>query len=154
MYGGIEMFDMNNHEMIAKIIEKCKPEEYVIPLYVRIYDKYYSITEINEIDDFNPSAFKVGFGSACSIFHKNSFPAQCTYSFENTSIFTEFDEERNVYVRYLVFESNGGFNYNEEHHPIYDQINEYCDMLFNYIKDRVIKIKKERIRKQIEEEQE
>lgn len=147
------MFDIENREMIVKIIENCKPDEYVIPLYVRIYDKYYSITEMDEIEDFNPSAFKVGFGSACSMFRKNSFPSKYTYEFDNTFVFNEFDEERNVYVRYIVFESDGISN-NTEDHPIYEQINEYCDMLFNYIKDRVMKIKKERIRKQIEEEQE
>ena len=68
------MFDINDKETIIKIIKQRSDDEYVIPLYVKIYNKTYSILELDSIKDFNQSSFKVGFGTASSMFMKNSFP--------------------------------------------------------------------------------
>ena len=52
------MFDINDKETIMKLIDKRKPEELIIPLYVRVGKDIYSLLEIKSIPDCSPSITK------------------------------------------------------------------------------------------------
>ena len=141
------MFDINDKETIIKIINQRGDDEYVIPLYVKIYNKTYSILELDSIKDFNQSSFKVGFGTASSMFMKNSFPNQYAIDFETMSVFKEFDQTYNTEIRYVVFETSMVDQVSELH----EQIDRYILMLEEYVGEHVQQIKKELIQKQMEE---
>ena len=134
-----KMFDINDKETIIKIINQRSDNEYVIPLYVKIYNKTYSILELDSIKDFNQSSFKVGFGTASSMFMKNSFPNQYAFDFETMSVFKEFDQTYNTEIRYVVFETSMVDQISELH----EQIDRYILMLEEYVGEHVQQIKKE-----------
>lgn len=133
------MFDMNNKELVKKIIDQRDDDEYVIPLYVKIYNEKFSILELDNITDISPSSFKVGFGSSSSIFTKNSFISKYAMDFETINVFKVFDNDNNVDVLYNIFET--GFV--TENSDMHIQINDYVQMLMDRISDSVsIKRKK------------
>jgi hypothetical protein len=142
------MFDIDNRDLIMRLICERYENELVIPLYVNIYNKKYSISEINEIKDYSSSIFKVGFGSASSLFMKNSFPTKHIYEFSNVTTFTEYDDNTNTATRYYIFESSYIDN---EYSELYKQINSYISILEEYIDKHVKELKKELIRIQMEE---
>ena len=110
-------------------------------------NKTYSILELDSIKDFNQSSFKVGFGTASSMFMKNSFPNQYAFDFETMSVFKEFDQTYNTEIRYVVFETSMVDQISELH----EQIDRYILMLEEYVGEHVQQIKKELIQKQMEE---
>jgi len=99
------MFDMENHELIAKFINERKPESYVAPLYIKMYNERYDLCEITQIDNFTPSGCKIGFGAHFSLIDKYSFPDNMLRAFEPVEAFTTFDEERNLSDRYIIIET-------------------------------------------------
>lgn len=141
------MFDINDKELIKRIIDKRNDDEYVIPLYVKIYNNTYSLLELDSITDYNPSSFKVGFGSSSSIFTKNSFITEYSFDFDIVNVFGIFSPSLNLNVLYNVFEST----YVEECSDMHKQINYYVGLLEDRISKQVDIIKKELIRKQMDE---
>lgn len=142
------MFDINDKDTIIKIINQRNDEEYVIPLYVKMYNTTYPILELDSITDFNQSSFKVGFGTSSSMFMKNSFPNQYAFDFDTVSVFKEFDQTYNTEIRYVVFETSMVDQVSELH----EQIDQYILMLEEYVSEHVKQIKKELIKKQMEEQ--
>lgn len=138
------MFDINNEELIMKLIEQKDDDDFVIPLYVKIYNNIYSITELDKIEEYDPSSFKIGFGSLSgAMFVKNNFPNMYTFDFNIVKTFRKFDNVYNIDVRYIIFESS----YVDDIDNIHKQINRYVNMIEDYVVTRVNAIKKERIRK-------
>lgn len=129
------MFDINNNELIKRIICQRSDDEVVIPLYVKIYNDTYPILEIDNITQYNPTAFKIGFGTAHSMFMKNYFPPDRVREFDVVKSFDEFDNDSNCYVRYIVFESSY-MNDDDNMGVISDQINNFMDILGKYISEK------------------
>lgn len=143
------MFNINDNDLIKKIIDSKTDEQCVIPLYIKIFNNTYSLLEINDIKDFSPSIFKLGFGTSSSIFNHNSYISDNIQSFQNYRIFTVYDDNNQVNVNYYVFESN--YVDNEDVSDTCKQINDYIELIGNHIDNNVKIKKKELINKLIKE---
>lgn len=134
------MFDMTNREYVQKVIDSRLSSQIVIPLYVKVYNNTYSILEINDMKEFNPASFKVGFGTSVSLFDKNNFPTQYVLEFDSMDVFTCHNDDNGNNVRYIVFESN---DVDMNVSVLHNQIHQYYVMLSQYINDIVSKYKSE-----------
>ncbi len=99
------MFDSTNRELVMRLINGRKPGAYVKPLYVKIYNEAYGINELKQITNFNPSAFKIGFGIHVSILDKFAFPNKLIQMFDPMEAFTIFDDVRQISEKFIIFES-------------------------------------------------
>lgn len=125
------MFDYTQ-DQIKRIIDSRKNE--IIPLYVVIMGIKYSLLELDNIENFNPSGFKVGYGTSTSLFNKSSkYWRYVSYNVNCVDNFKIEDVVNTSYDTYYVFESNR-FNDEDIKNEMYEEINEYFDMLFEFIK--------------------
>lgn len=123
-------------EWIKNIVNMRDEDEIVIPLYVQIYGKKYSLLELDTIKKrFSPSAFKIGYGTADALFMKNSFPTNRVRDFDVITVFMEYDSVNERQIRYMVFET-GDVDVVEED-TLSKQIHTYFEVLFNNVQERV-----------------
>lgn len=125
------MFDSTNIDYIKRVIDSRESYEYVIPLYVKIFNKKFSILELDDIDNYDSSTFKIGFGSSISILSKNSFISKFIYEFNFIQRFNEYNYEENCDTAYIIFESG----YVDNSSVMHEQINQYVDILSNKVKE-------------------
>ena len=142
------MFNVEDNELIMKIIDARKDDELVIPLYIKVGNAVYSIFDVNEIQYCSRSIFKIGFGSSSSVFSKMKFPNDKLLQFSNARLFNHFDDDKQINVQYIVFESD---NVEDDNTILSSNINDYYDMLFEYVMECVEINKRERIKKTMEE---
>ena len=147
------MFFTEDHELIRRIIDNKDFNKILIPLYVKIFNRTYGITELDDITDFSKFSFKVGFGSKNNMtFPKsNNFPLGQLQCFYNPTLINYFDEETQLHTTYVVFESdviNEDERRDIELRLIYE-VNEYVSLLSNYIESHVAKLKRERIQEML-----
>lgn len=135
------MFDMNDKEKIMKLINMRDEDQIIIPLYVQIYGKRYSILELNDIKvRFTEGAFKIGYGTADALFMTNAFPIKRIHDFDIISVFTEYDDDTNRAIRYMVFESgNIDLPDVDENDKLSEEICACFDMLYVHTKGIVDK---------------
>lgn len=125
------MFDSTNIDYIKRVINSRESDEYIIPLYVKIFNKTFSILELDDIDNYDSSTFKIGFGSSISILSKNSFIGKFIYEFNFIQRFNEYSYEENCDTAYIIFESG----YVDDSSVMHEQINQYVDILSNKVKE-------------------
>lgn len=125
------MFDSTNIDYIKRVINSRESYEYIIPLYVKIFNKNFSILELDDIDNYDSSTFKIGFGSSISILSKNSFISKFIYEFNFIQRFNEYNYEENCDTAYIIFESG----YVDNSSVMHEQINQYVDILSNKVKE-------------------
>lgn len=141
------MFDYNN-EQLKRIIDLRNNE--VIPLYFVIMGVKYKLPEINDIENFNPSGFKVGFGTSTSLFNKSS--RNWRYIVNDVDCVGKFeyeDEVNNSIDTYYIFETSGFDDASSTSNKLYDmheEINTYIDMIFNKLKEVSETKRKEKIK--------
>ena len=70
-------------------------------------------------------------------------------TFNVVKVFNKYIEKYSSDVRYIVFES--GYVSNDDIELYKEEINTYMNMLSTYVSDNVSKIRKELIRKQLED---
>lgn len=172
------MFNMDDQSLIRKWIDERKSGAYVSPLYVRNYNDRYSIMELKEITNFNPSGFRVGFGIHVSIMDRFSFPNSLMSNFECMTAFSHYNDDYNTNERYIVLEIgnevddvlNSGINTNIETLPYsekakdglkeklkpdaihtLEQIQYYQNMLFDFLSKQQEAIRKKRIQEALSE---
>lgn len=131
------MFD--DKEWIKKLVNMRDEDQILIPLYVQIYGKKYSLLELDTIKvRFSEGAFKIGYGTADSLFMPNSFPINRIHDFDVITVFTEYDNEKDRTIRYMVFESgNIDLSDAEEKDKLSEEICSCFDMLYTHVKDVV-----------------
>lgn len=98
------MFDSTNQDLIMRLINGRKTNAFVAPLYVKNYNDRYGLNEIKQINNFNPSAFKVGFGVHVSLLDKFAFPNTLMDMFDPVVAFTNFDEDKQISEKFIIFE--------------------------------------------------
>ncbi len=135
----IFMFCLENKDMIMSIIDQRKEDAILIPVYVKVGNKVYSILDMEDIINCSPSIFKVGFGSSDSIFMKKRFPKKRLIEFDNPRIFGKFDEDLQCTTEYILFEAS----YSEGEDQIDDEINMWSSLLL----DKAMKYSDEHRRK-------
>lgn len=130
------MFDFDNKEWIMKIVNMRDEDQIIIPLYVQIYGKKYSLLELDQIKvRFVEGAFKVAYGTADSLFMPNSFPVNRVRDFDIINVFTEYDNVKDRTIRYMTFES-GDVDVKEDS-KLDEQIHMYFEALFHRVKEIV-----------------
>ena len=121
------MFDISDNNKIKNIIECIDSDSgsKVFPLYVRIGDDTFTLLELDNIKQYYPSLFKVGFGMLYNEYDKRSIKVSDTYLFNIIKTFDMFDIDRNIVTKYFIVEtSESDINNN-----IVKDMNEYITML-------------------------
>lgn len=144
------MFNMKDKDLIKKLIESRDKTDIVFPVYLAIGNKKYSLLETNKILSCSQSIFKIGFGTSINVFIHNKFDKRELINMSAYNSFTEFDEEQQVATEYITFES-GDFP-SDTGNRLYDEINKWYFMLFDYVMEIVNKNRKELIKKSMEED--
>lgn len=126
-------------DYIKNLVNQRDDDKIVIPLYVQIYGKKYSLLELKNVKvRFTESAFKVGYGTADALFMPNSFPVKRILDFDVITVFTEYDDKMDRTIRYMVFESGDlELPDAEEKDKLSEEIHGYFDMLYNHTKNVV-----------------
>ena len=126
-------------DYIKNLVNQRDDDQIVIPLYVQIYGKKYSLLELKDVKvRFTEGAFKVGYGTADALFMRNSFPINRIRDFDVITVFTEYDDKMDRTIRYMVFES-GNIDLPDvgEEDKLSEEICSYFDMLYTHVKDVV-----------------
>lgn len=143
------MFNIEDKETIMKLIDIRNKDELVVPVYLRVGNNTYYLSEVDEITSCSPSIFKVGFGSSDSVFIRNKFPKNKLINFTNPRTFTNFNEEEQCATEYITFESS----YLEyDRTDLTNEISRWYFILLDYTMTHVEKNKKLRIKKIMEEQ--
>lgn len=126
-------------DYIKNLVNQRDDDQIVIPLYVQIYGKKYSLLELRDVKvRFTEGAFKVGYCTADALFMPNSFPINRIRDFDVITVFTEYDDKKDRTIRYMVFESgNIDLPDVEEEDKLSEEICSYFDMLYTHVKDVV-----------------
>lgn len=142
------MFNMEDKQLIKRIIDSREPENILIPVYLAIGNKKYSLLETNKILSCSQSIFKIGFGTSINVFIHNKFDKRELINMHAFNSFTEFDEDKQLATEYLTFESG---DIPSDDKKIYNEINDWYFLLFDYVMEIVNKNRKELIKKSMEE---
>lgn len=145
----MRMFDIDDNDRIMELINKRKDGAYVMPLYIKLYNNRIDIRDIDEIDNFIPSAFKIGFGAKYGVMNKAQFPINYIMNFDIIKKFNHFDEKINNDVQCFVFESSEP--YSNINHDIFEQMNYYYWIIRDYLENRMKKINEVKRKKLLEE---
>ena len=139
------MYEMNltDKEFQKTLIDSRDDSMYLIPMYVIVCNKKYSILDIDMIKSrVSETMFKVGFGTSHSIISKpNNFPTGLFYNFNVTPLFTETNGETDISTNYFVLEESAFDDYEveSEENPIlakiYDEINSWIQLLYDVYRD-------------------
>lgn len=142
------MFNIEDKETIMKLIDCRSNDEVIIPIYISIGNKKYLIVDMDEIETCSPSIFKIGFGSSDSVFIRNKFPKNKLINFSNSKVFNQYDEDKQCVIEYYVFESS---DIEYDRTDLTNEINKWYHTLLDHVMEHVEIVKKERIRKTMEE---
>lgn len=142
------MFNIEDKETIMKLIDCRSNDEVIIPIYISIGNKKYLIVDMDEIETCSPSIFKIGFGSSDSVFIRNKFPKNKLIDFSNSKVFSQYDEDKQCVIEYYVFESS---DIEYDRTDLTNEINKWYHTLLDHVMEHVEIVKKERIRKTMEE---
>lgn len=139
------MYEMNltDKEFQKTLIDSRDDSMYLIPMYVIVCNKKYSILDIDMIKPrVSETLFKVGFGTSHSIISKpNNFPTALFYNFNVTPLFTDTNEETDIPTNYFVLEESAFDDYDveTEENPvlakIYDEINTWIQRLYDVYRE-------------------
>ena len=143
------MFNIEDKETIMKLIDIRNKDDLVVPVYLRVGNNTYYLSEVDEITSCSPSIFKVGFGSSDSVFIRNKFPKNKLINFTNPRTFTNFNEEEQCATEYITFESS----YLEyDRTDLTNEISRWYFILLDYTMTHVEENKRIRIKKMMEEQ--
>jgi hypothetical protein len=137
------MFNICDDNRIENLIN-FRPEANIVePLYVKSFGKMYGLDELDSIEEFSPSDFKVGYGSSEGLFVKRPFDVSKTIEVTVIRTFVDDIEALQCSRRYYVFESSYIDDVGDC--SMYKQMNYYYEMLFNHVEALVNKKRKERL---------
>ena len=142
------MFDITNQEMVSKLINQRGKDEIVTPVCVKVGNNYYSLLEMDEINDCSPSIFKICFGTSDSVFIRKKFPKNRLFDFNDVKIFKIFDDDKQCLVEYITFDASDMIDDDSE---LIKEINKWYELLLEYVMKKVEVNKKERIKRIMEE---
>lgn len=131
------MFDISNEEVIIRLIDNS--DDIIFPLYIKIYNETYSLLELDKITTCNSFSFKIGFGNKTSPLQNSpKIPLDKILGYDSRNIITKYDEKTQMNIRYIIFESR---RVDDDGSLINAKINEYYDMLFDYVMNNIKKAK-------------
>lgn len=127
--------NMSDEEFIKTLVESRDPNNFVIPLYVKVANKEYALLDMNDIQmKVSKSAFKVGFASKYSITEINdSFPTKLLYNFNIMNHFIVTDPETKFNTEYIILEESYFDEMSDDSllNKIYEEMNRWIDLLYN-----------------------
>ena len=121
------IIDTEHEDDIRTLITRRKDGAFVMPLYIRMYNDRIDLRDYKEINNFNLSGYKMGFGAMNGLLIRQAFPMNMIDHFDIVHQFTKYDYDKNISVGYYVFETSA---VDEEltKHPMMHQINYYYDL--------------------------
>ena len=140
------MYELSREDAF-KLMKARNDNEILIPVYVIVGDEKYSLSDIKSITYCSRSIFKVGFVTGVYLFGKNNFPENRLFEFDNQKLYTEFDIDQNVEYKCYVLET--GLLIKDD--TFAKDVNNWIDLIFEKIMANVNEIKKERIKRTMEE---
>jgi len=143
------MFNIEDKETIMKLIDIRNKNDLIVPVYLRVGNSTFYLSEVDEIPSCSPSIFKVGFGSSDSVFVRNKFPKNKLINFTNPRTFTNFNEEEQCATEYITFESS---DLEYDRTDLTNEINKWYSVLLDYTMTHVEENKKLRIKRMMEEQ--
>lgn len=143
------MFNLEDKDLIKRIIDQRDKGTLLIPVCIKIDQFYWNILELNKYE-ITGSNIKIVFGSSDNVFIRNKFPKRFLMFFDNVKTFNHFDEDSQVTTEYFCFESDYQ-NPDELHSSIAYEINQWCDILFPYVKKILDRNRREVIMRMMEE---
>ena len=146
----MDMFNIYDDNRIEELINLRPNTNIVEPLYVKSFGRIYGINELDSIEEFSPSGFKVGYGSSEGLFVKNQFDVSKTIEISVIRTFVDYIEALQCSRRYYVFESRYIDDVGDC--SMYKQMNYYYEMLFNHVEALVDKKRKERLKELLSNE--
>lgn len=133
--------NISDEEFIKTLVESRDPNNFVIPLYVKVANKKYALLDMNEIQmKVSKSAFKVGFASKYSITEMgNSFPAYLLYNFNTANHFIITDPNTKFSTDYVILEESYFDEMSDDSllNKIYEEMNRWIDLLYNQYEEIV-----------------
>jgi hypothetical protein len=148
--GGNFMFNLENSELIKRIIDLRDKDKLIYPVCVKIDQFYWGIPELTKYE-ITGSSIKIVFGTSDNVFIKKKFPRNLLLLFDNVNMFGYFDEEKQVATDYFYFESDYVEAAGSDLINVAEEINGWCDILIPYVKDILEKNRREVIMRMMEE---
>ena len=127
------MFELN-FDNVKKYASLRKEDAYVMPMYISLYNEKYSLDELETIKNYSPNSIKVGFVSVLSMKDNKSFCLNSIYEVNNVQTYSEYDNDNNTDIKYIVFDTG----YIDGNNEMYNQINYYVKIFDEYIKNIVL----------------
>ena len=144
------MFNLEDKDLIKRIIDQRDKVTLMIPVCVKIDQFYWNILELDKYE-ITGSNIKIVFGTSDNVFTKNKFPKNLLLMFDNVNMFSYFDEEKQVATDYFYFESNYVEAVGSDFMKVGEEINQWCDVLFPYVKNILDKNRRDIIMRMMEE---
>ena len=132
------MYDIiNDDKWLNEMQSKMKPDELLFPIAIHIGKYFYKINDISNPEVFKDTSitssnFKVVFGSIYNMFRNASFPINSISAYKILRQIQTIDEKTQVNTLFFVFESD--YIDNDNLTTFDESINEYYDMLYDYVK--------------------
>lgn len=144
------MFNLENSELIKRIIDLRDKDKLIYPVCIKIDQFYWGIPELTKYE-ITGSSIKIVFGTSDNVFIRNKFPKNLLLMFDNVNMFSYFDEEKQVATDYFYFESNYVEAVGSDFMKVGEEINYWCDILFPYVQNILDKNRREVIMRMMEE---
>lgn len=147
------MLDLEDFQSVINIVDKCKGDGmFVIPIGITNYKKYYSLLELEDVDTFD-RYMKVIFACDNCISDKYSFPIKRLSQFEVLSRYpndvpSDRLEKNGFPITYYIFQSDNIDDNTDD--IINQQINEYFDMISDFVYQSCQNKRRQLIAKNIE----
>lgn len=147
------MFNLEDKDLIKRIIDQRDKGAILIPVCVKIDQFYWNILEFDKYE-ITGSNIKIVFGTSNNVFIHNKFPKNTLINFDNVRIFKSFDDDTQVSTEYIIFEASD-YDGTDITDPklisVYKEINNWYDIVGPYVEDILNRNRKEVIMRMMEE---
>ena len=144
------MFNLENSELIKRLIDLRDYGSLIYPVCVKIDQNYWGIPELANSNIIG-SNIKIVFGTSINVFTKNKFPKNLLLMFDNVNMFGYFDEEKQVATDYFYFESDYVEAVGSDLMKVGEEINYWCNAIITYVKKIIEKNRAKVIKRMMEE---
>lgn len=127
------MYNMYDDELFKTLVNLKDKDAYIVPICVKIYNEYYGLYELDQIQSYDPS-FKVVYGGLQSVLTRCKFPNAFMLDFPVVKQLSETDEDTGSITKFIAIET--GY---VEDLSTYQEIKEYMNQIHESLQNRIKK---------------